>query len=634
MFDAVRNNKRVAQVILALISITFAFWGVESYLNDRASTGEVASVGGSKITAGEFQLALREQQDRMRAQSEQPIDSATFQSPLFKRAVLDNTINQRVLALYAAENGLAVPDELLRQTIAGISSFQQDGQFSMERYERAVRSQGMTVPGFQERLRSDLANQQVIDAVSGGVIVPSVVASRFLKTQLEERTVHMVQFDAEDYEQKVTLDSEELQKYYDENISEFAVPARLKAAYVVLTPDAVKSQISIPDDELQAAYEARKTSLEVPEERKASHILIEVPADANDEQLAAAKARAQALLNRLKADPAEFANVAKTESDDPGSKANGGDLGFFGRGAMLPEFEDAVFAAEAPGLIPAIVKTEFGFHVIRLDEIRAASTPGFDATKEQLRDELVAEAAGRRFAELAEQFANMVYEQPDSLDPVAEKFGLDIRTTDDWIVADDTKVADYESPALVKALFSTDVFNDKHNTDAIDLGDNRLIAARVAEEQPARQRSFDEAKADIEKLLHTRKGAELAVTEGEGALSKLQAGESVDLDWGTEFTIQRGVPSLPPILMQPIFSADGEKLPAYTGAAMAGAGYALFRIDAVKAADVAADDERIKAIQEQYGQMLGAQDLRAFLNALRTKYEVKINAAALAEGDQ
>ena len=633
MFDAVRNNKRVAQVVLALISITFAFWGVESYLNDRATAGEVASVGGSKITMGEFQRALREQQDRMRAQSDQPIDSSTFQSPLFKRAVLDNTINQRVLALYAAESGLAVPDELLRQTIAGIPAFQEDGQFSMERYERAVRSQGMTVQGFQERLRADLANQQVIDAVSGGVIVPTSVASRFLETQLEERTVHMVQFNAEDYEQKVTADDAELKTYYDENISEFSVPARLKAAYVVLTPDAIKAQITISDEELQAAYDARKAALEVPEERKASHILIEVPADASDEQVAAAKARAQGLLDKLKADPVSFAALAKAESDDPGSKSDGGNLGFFGRGAMLPEFEDAVFSAKAPGLIPEIVKTEFGFHVIQLDEIRAASTPGFADSKDRIRDELVAEAAGRRFAEVAEQFANMVYEQPDSLAPVAESFGLEIKTTSEWIVAGDTKVGDFESAALVTALFSDDVFNDKHNTDAIDLGDNRLIAARVAEEEPAHQRSFDEAKTEIEKLVRTRKAAALAVQEGEEKLAKLQAGDAVELDWGADFTIQRGVPSLPPILMQPIFAADAQKLPAYAGVAMSGAGYALFRVDAVKAAEVTKDDERIKAIQEQYGQMLGNQDLRAFLNALRSKYDVKINAAALAEGE-
>jgi len=631
MFEAVRNNKRVAQVILALISVTFAFWGVESYLNDRATAGEVASVGGSKITMAEFQRALREQQDRMRAQSEQPIDTATFQSPLFKRAVLDNTINQRVLALYAAENGLAVPDELLRQTISGIGAFQQDGQFSMERYERAVRAQGMTIQGFQERLRADLANQQVIDALSGGVIVPTAVASRFLQTQLEERTVHMVQFDAEAYAQKATVEDSELKQYYDENITQFALPARVKAAYVVLTPEAIKGKLAIADEELQAAYDARKASLEVPEERKASHILVEVPADATEAQVEAARARAQSLLDKLKADPSAFAAIAKSDSDDPGSRNDGGDLGFFGRGAMLPEFEDAVFTAAQPGLIPALVKTEFGFHVIQLDEIRAATTPGFDASKEQLREELLLEAATRRFAESAEQFANMVYEQPDSLDPVAQTFGLEVKTSPTWVVAEDTKVGDYDSPALVKALFSADVFEDRHNTDAIDLGENRLIAARVAEEEPARQQSFEEVKAEIEKRLRTQKAATLAVQEGEEKLARLQAGENVELDWGADFTIQRGVPSLPPILMQPIFSVDADNLPAYAGVAMSGAGYALFRVDAVKAAEVGQDDERIKAIQDQYGQMLGSQDLRAFLNALRTKYEVKINAAALTE---
>ena len=634
MFEAVRSNKRVAQVILGVISLTFAFWGVESYLSDRTSSDAVAEVGGTKIANFEFSNALREQQDRMRAESETSIDSSVFDSPLFKRAVLDKLINQRVLAIYAAQNGLAVPDEALRQYIASVPAFQDNGQFSMSRYERAVRAQGMSVQGFQERLRSDLANQQVMDALRGGAVVPQGVAKRFLEAQLESRTVHMVQLQAADFEADVTLDPDEVQSYYDAHVTDYAVPARVKAAYVVLTPEAIKSQVSVTDDEIRAEYEQRKTSLGTPEERKASHILIEVAQDAPEADVEAARTKAEGLLETLKADPSKFEALARKESQDPGSAEQGGDLGFFERGMMTTGFEDAVFGAAATGLVPQLVRTEFGFHIVRVDAIRPSTTPTLASMRAQIEADLIEQAASRRFLEVAEQFANMVYEQPDGLAPVADQFGLKVEQTDAWIDAGSSQVGPYESEALVKALFSSDVLNDKHNTDAIDLGNNTLIAGRVLEQQSARQRSLDEVRSEVEARLREEKGATLAIEQGESNLAKLKAGESVDLVWGEKIELQRGAPGLPPVLVNPIFSVDGSKVPAYTGVPLPGAGYALFRIDAVKHESVPAEDERLKAIQAQYAQIVGDQDLRAFLNALRDEYEVKINANALASDER
>ena len=630
MFEAVRQNKRIAQAILALISLTFVFWGVDSYLSDRTSTAEVASVGNIKISAFEFQDELRKQQDRMRSASESPIDAATFKSPLFKRAVLDNLINQRVLAIYAAEHYLSVSDKALYDAIANISAFQEDGQFSMERYERALRGQGMNIPTFQERVRAELTNQQVITAVSEAAVVPDSVISRFLGAQLEARTVHMVQLKAEDFAAGVQVDEAAAKAFYEQNAGDFSIPARVKARYVMLTPDAVKQQVSVTDDEIRAEYEQRKDTLGNPEERKASHILVEVAADAPEADVAKAGEKAQKLLDTLKASPEQFESLAKAESDDPGSAAEGGNLGFFGRGAMLAAFEDAAFAVDAPGLIPKLVRSDFGFHIIRVDEIRRSTTPAFDDVKAQIRTDLVDAAANRRFLEVAEQFANMVYEQPDSLGAAAEAFGLDIHTTKDWIEADATGIDGHESPALVKALFSDDVLRDKHNTDAIDIGGNTMIAARVEEAQPARQKAFEEVKADVEDRLRLQEAAKAAATEGESRLAKLRAGETLALDWGDKIELQRGVPALPPQMMTEIFAVNDGTLPAYAGMTLPGAGYAVFRIDSVKKTDVAKDDPRLKAIDEQYAQLLGAQDLRAFVGALREKYTVKINASALA----
>lgn len=628
MFEAVRGNKRIAQVILVLVSLSFALWGVDSYLNDRTSTTEVASVGDNKISAFQFEQAMREQQDRVRAANEGQVDTATFTSPLFRRAVLENLINQRLLALYAFENGLSVPDGQLREAIAGIASFQENGQFSMKKYQAQLRGQGMSELGFQERLRSELANQQILSAIGEAAFVPASAAQRFLAAQLEERTVHTVQFKPEDYVAKVSVSDADAKAFYDSNTTDFEVPARVKARYVVLSPVALRSGLTVTDEEVRAEYEQTKQNFGVPEERKASHILVQVGGDASEAEVAQARAKAEKLLAEVKAAPDTFGDVAKRSSDDPGSAQNGGDLGFFGRGAMVKAFEDAVFGANE-GLMPEIVRSDFGFHIVRVDEIRPATIPPLDQVRERIESELLDKAANRRFLEVAENFANLVYEQPDSLEPAAQAFGLEVKSTDDWVEAGADRVADIESPELVNALFSKDVLANKHNSDAIDVGDNTMVAVRVEAHEPARQRKFEEVKAEVEARLRTAKAAELAGADGVKKLNALKAGEGLSLDWGEAITVQRGLGILPPQALAQIFAVPETPLPGYVGLDMEGAGYALFRIDAVKRAEIAPEDERVSGIAQQYGQLLGSQDLRAFLAELRENYPVKVNAAAI-----
>ena len=628
MFEAVRKNKRIAQVILVLISLTFAFWGVDSYLNDRTNTSEVASVGDSKISGYQFEQAMREQQDRLRAANEGQVDADALNSPLFRRAVLENIVNQRLLALYAFENGLSVSDQQLRETIAGIESFQEGGQFSMSRYQAALRGQGMSELGFQERLRGELANQQILSAIGEAAVVPTSSARRFLAAQLEERTVHTVQLKPEDYVDQVSVTADDAKAYYDTNASDYEVPARVKARYVVLSPTNLRQGLKIAEAEARAEYEQTKQNFGVAEERKASHILVQVGADASEAEIAEARAKAEQLLAEIKAAPETFSDVARKSSDDPGSAQSGGDLGFFARGAMVKAFEDAVFEA-GEGLLPEPVRSDFGFHIVRVDEIRPATIPSFEEVRARIEAELLDKAANRRFLEVAENFANIVYEQPDSLEPAAQAFDLEVKTTDDWIEAGAERLADFESPELVNALFSKDVLENKHNSDAIDVGNNTMVAVRVEAHEPARQRPFDEVKDEVEARLRTVKAAQLARADGVEKLEALRAGKGPALQWGEAITVQRGLGVLPPQAVAQVFSVPESPLPAYAGLELGDAGYALFRVDAVKHAEIAPDDERVAEIARQYGQLLGAQDLRAFLAELRDAYPVKVNAAAI-----
>ena len=295
---------------------------------------------------------------------------------------------------------------------------------------------------------------------------------------------------------------------------------------------------------------------------------------------------------------------------------------------MVKAFEDAVFEARE-GLLPEPVRSDFGFHIVRVDEIRPATIPSFEEVRARIESELLDKLANRRFLEVAENFANIVYEQPDSLKPAAQAFDLEVETTDEWIEAGAERLADFESPELVSALFSKDVLENKHNSDAIDVGDNTMVAVRVEAHEPARQRPFDEVKDEVEARLRTVKAAQLARADGVEKLEALRAGKGPALEWGEAITVQRGLGVLPPQAVAQVFSVPESPLPAYAGLELGDAGYALFRVDAVKHAEIAPDDERVAEIARQYGQLLGAQDLRAFLAELRDAYPVKVNAAAI-----
>ncbi len=630
MLEAVRRNKRIAQIILAIIIIPFAFFGMDAWFSDAPGGGEVASVGGSKITAIEFDRALREQQDRLREAMGEQFDRSLLESEELRRAVVENLINQRVLALYAAENRLVVAPQQLQETIASLPAFQSDGEFSMELYDRVLRSQGMSPAMFEARLAQDLRIQQLAQAVGESAFVAKASARRFLAAQLEEREVRELRFAPAELMGEVKLAEDAAQRYYEANPERFERPARVRAQYVVFDENALLGQVEVSEEEARRFYEANPDRFGTPEERRARHILI--PAGDSAEEEARAKEKAAELAAALRADPSRFEALAKAESKDPGSAERGGDLGFFGRGAMVKAFEDAAFSLEK-GQVSDPVRSEFGFHVIQVTEVRPASVRPFEAVRDEIVEELKRQEAGRRFAELADQFSNTVYEQADSLQPAAELLKLEVKETD-WIERGSEAIGPFQSEKLVSALFSDDAVKHGRNVEAVEVERGTLVSARVLEHEPAQRLPFDTVRPIIEEQLRAEEAARLARERGEAALAALGRGESVDGEWSAVRKVQRGNPSLPPAAMDAVFGASAAKLPAYAGASMPGAGYSVFRIDAVNRPELAADDPRVKAITEQYEGLLAERDFNAFLTALRDRYEVQINTAALKAQQQ
>jgi peptidyl-prolyl cis-trans isomerase D len=627
MFESVRNNKRIVQVILGLITLSFAFFGIESYLNNAGKVSDVATVGGSPISGAEFDRALREQQDRMRNSGSEKFDDATFRSVEFRQAVLDNLINQRLLALHAAKGQLAVGDRQLQAAIAEIPAFQADGRFDAARYAAVLSAQGMNQPMFEARLRQDLAIRQILEPVAEGALAPSQATASLLRTQLEQREIRVQEIRPTAFLSKVDLGDAAVKEFYDGNPSLFERPARIRAEYVVLDAAAVESGIQVSDEEIKKWYDAHQDKYVSPEERRASHILVQVAGDAPEGEVAKAKAAIEGIQAQVTADPTSFGRLAKEKSQDPGSAGNEGDLGFFGRGVMVKAFEDATFGLQKAGEVSGVVRSDFGFHIIRLTAIKPAKGRPLEEVGPEIRSELRKQALSKRLAEMAEAFSNMVYEQPDSLAPVVERFKLKVQQSD-WVNKGSDALGAIKSSRLVDALFSDDAIAKHRNTEAIDVGGGTLVAARVLNHEPAHRLSLDEAKGQIEILIRSREASKLALTEGQGRLEALSKGESVQGEWSAARVVQRS-PGLPRELLKVVFGLPAEKLPAYAGYQAPDGTYALIKLEKVTKTDVKPDDPRLQAVNRQYQQLLGRLELNGYLAQLRSRYGVEVSPQAV-----
>jgi peptidyl-prolyl cis-trans isomerase D len=628
MFDAVRNNKRIVQVFLALITLPFAFFGVDSYMRNSGAGSDVASIGDVKITQQQFQQNLREQQERLRAQLGDKFDPKMLDQPEARKAIIDDMINQRLLLVEAGKQRMFASDEAVRQTIGSIDAFKVDGKFSAERYEAALRAQGMSPAGFESQLRQDLTLQQLAGAVAQSGIVARSVGDRLLALQTEKREIVEFRLNADSYLDKAKLADDAAKKFYDENSKQFETPEQAKAEFVVLSMEAIGSQLAVTDAEVKAWYDGNKERFRQAEERRASHILVASEKLGKDK----AKAKAEELLQQIRKNPGAFEDLAKKNSDDPGSASKGGDLGFFGRGMMVKPFEDTTYALKE-GEISGVVESDFGFHIIKLTGIHAAKEKPLADVKAEIEAELKKTGAARKFAEVAEAFSNMVYEQADSLKPVADKFKLTVKQSD-WLGRQANPAnGPLGNAKVLAALFADDSVKNRRNTEAVEIATNTLVAARIVDYKPTALQPFESVKVAVETLLKRKEAQALAAKDGEARLEALKKGED-KLAWGAAKAVSRlEARLLPPSAAQAVFRMDTAKLPSYTGVEVPGNGYSLFKLTKVTAGEQL-DAERKKAMLQQLGNLVAQEEVQLYLAALRSRYKVDINQAALESKDK
>ncbi|NDU92488.1 MAG: peptidylprolyl isomerase [Ferrovum sp.] len=631
----VMSQTWVAKVILALITIPFALFGVEYYFRQAGGGADtVAKVDGYAITQTEFTDNLRNQLERMQAGLRDPrLDPALLDTPELRREALAALVNRRLLTGYADRVRLTVPDTLLVNEISQVEAFQEDGKFSRARYEEILRSKGLTPALFESRLRDDLKIQLVQESLAATQWLPQVAVDAFLTLNDQSRELSVAEIPLGAFLGQVKIDESTVKQYYDAHLDRFNVPERVKVQYLVLTADQLAQDVVVTPQEIAKAYAdpANQARWGGGETRRASHILITVPPRATDAQRNAAREQAQKVLAEAQAHPDQFAALAKKYSQDPGSSPQGGDLGYFGHGVMAQSFEAAVFGMKS-GEVRGPVETEFGFHIIKLTDIKAGKVRSLAEVTPQLTQELRKQHAAQRFAEVAENFSNLVYEQSTSLKPAADKLKLTIKDSG-WITRGGAAEAPLlNNPKLLNALFSTESTQDGRNTQAIEVAPNTLVAAHVVAYEPSVARPFAEVKGAIGEMLQREEAAKLVRQEGEARLADLKAGKTVVLTWSAIRQLTRRSAlsgGLPSAVVTPAFQVSTTHLPAYTGAVLPTGSYILVRVTQVTPGNPT-DATKRKQAETGLTRAYGDATMSSFMAGLRKTADVRlVNKAVL-----
>ncbi len=627
MLEAIREGTKgwLAKAILALITIPFALFGIDQYLQGAGSNVAIAEVDGQAITVQEYGTALQNLRNRL--QSEGQTDLTILDRAELRQSVLDKLINDKLLYTEVQRANFSISDEQLSKYITSMPEFAgADGKFSEEIYYQLLTQNRMTLNNFEESIRQDLKAQQAREGFASLAYIPESLADQTLKVELQEREVSIAEIKTADFLEDVTIGAEQVTAYYEKNKDKFQVPEQVQLEFVLMSANTLLPKMQVTDEEIKKFYDDNADKFQGEEERRASHILIGFGVSPTPAAKEEARSKALKVLDEVKANPDQFAALAEKYSQDPGSAANGGDLGMFGRGVMVKAFDDDVFSM-TPGAISDLVESEFGYHIIKLTEISGESV-SLASVSPQIRGELIYQKALVEFTKNAEEFSNMVYEQSTSLKPAAEAFELDIQKSP-WMSRDDVARV-FKSDKMRDQVFSDDVLKDGRNTEAVEVAPNSLMVARVTDYKPSAPRTFEEVKPGIEELLRVEAAAKIAIEKGNAALAALREGKEPEgLDWIPPVVVDRkDAQGLTDLTMDHAFKVKTDKLPAYTGVADENKGFLLIKVSAV-GSSLLEDESTRQEAKIELQTALAAEYVDAYLKSLRAKNKVTVNQQLL-----
>ena len=610
---------KAAQIILALILVPFALFGIDSYLNQAGNNLSIAKVNGYKIALPEYNRAIENVRNRIMSEGKK-VDPAMFDSFEFKESVIDGLITKQLLNNDIKKSKFKITDQQLSQYIIGMPEFQKDGKFSQEIYDKVLQNNQLTPKKFEESIRNDLLIQQVRDGLQKLTFIPPNNLAETLKATSQQREISIAEFKTKEYMTKANIAEKDMQAFYDQNKSKFLAPEQVKAEFVVFSLANILPTINVTEEEIKSFYKANADKYQNQQQREASHILIAASKNAPPVEKAKAKAKAEDVLNQIRKNPKQFEELAKKYSQDPESAKKGGDLGSFGRGMMVKPFDDAVFSMKV-NEISNIVESDFGYHIIKLTKI-IGEGGGFDAMRPQIKAELIYQKGQEKFAALAEEFSNKVYEQSSSLDAVSKRFNLPIQKTD-WISRNDSDKF-FKNEALMSALYSKESIKDHRNTEAIEVTPNNLISARVVDFKAQSTKPFADVRKNIEDYLKFESAKKMVASEGESALKSL-TDASRKIEWQPAILVDRkNTKGLSDAVVNHAYKMPTDKLPSYSGFIDGNNGYVIVKVNKVSFPNDS-NEENKQAFASDYSEALSAEYLSAYLKGLKAKASVSVN---------
>ena len=629
MLESIRKNSKIVMILLFLLIIpSFIFVGVDqSYFSESSPT--VARVDGNDIKQSDWDNAHRVESDRMRAEMPN-LDPKLLDSPEAKYATLERMVRDRVLAAAAQKMHLTTSDAQLVRTLQGIPAIaslrKPDGSLDADGYRALVASQGMTPEGFEANLRRNLALNQVMGSVLETSLTTPATTDAAMNAVLQRREIQVAMFNAEPYKAALQPSADDLKAFYEAHQSQFRKPEQADIEYVVLDLNTVKQGIQLNEDDVRTYYKENAARLAgVSEERRASHILINAPQSASAEERAKAKAKAEELLAQVRAKPETFADVAKAQSQDTGSAANGGDLGFFGRGAMVAPFEQAAFALPKGG-ISDVVESDFGYHIIQVTDAKQPPVPSFEQLRPKIVEELQQQQAQRKYAEVADTFSNLVYEQADSLQPVAEKLGLKVQKATGVLR---TAKPDAQGPLansrFLETLFAPESLNSKRNTEAVEFGTSQMVAGRITQYEAAHTEPLTAVEAEVKRQWVADKAAAQAQKAGEEKLAEWKADASKAQGLAAAQVVSRNDPQGLPreVVDAALVAAVKGGAAAWTGVSLGQNGYAVVKVNKIVSPENQGAEFAQQAAQ-QYVQLWSSAEGAAYYDMLKQRFKVQI----------
>lgn len=630
MFDFVRTHQRLAQaVLLILILPAFVFFGIAGYEQMFSDADSVASVEGEPIARAHYEQVQRQQAQQVQQMMGESFDPALLDTPEARAQVLEDLITRQAMFVDARRNRLTVtPAEIQKAILDSHQDLRdKDGKFDVDAYRRLLSANNLTPAQYEAQIGQSLAVGAVERAVTQSALVPATVLDAVFASQENRRVVRTLLLPASRHEKGLTPTDEQLKAYYEANQARFEQPESVDISYVVLRRDAMLPADAQPSDgDLKTFYAKHAGRFNQPAEREASHILLKWPEGADDAAKAKVREQAEALLAQARANPDGFAELARKHSQDTGSAAEGGSLGYFERDTMVKPFADAAFALDKPGLTD-VVESEFGYHVIKVTGIKG----GGEKPLAEVRDELLKmwreEEAARRYTPEAEALSNMAYEQSESLKPLAERFKLKVEQAKGVgrrPAADAPKDSVLGSARLHDLLYAPDALEERRNTTAIEVAPGVLVTARVDAHHPKRVQPLAEVREQVRAQWVASEAARLAREAGEKQVQALNDGSAkAPAGLSESTTVSRAQPGrLSSGVLKAALAAPADKLPHWVGAEVGQDGYQLVLVEKALPPDEQAMQRR-SAYEGQLRQLLAASDGQGWVEALKRSMKIE-----------